>query len=389
MEYVNTLTVATDWLLINGHSPSDDLSKVGDDKSLLLLSSFTDCPINVKMLLRKGVNPDVTDEDGFTPLMLACYTGATSVVRELLRAQADVTIVNKYRDTALTIAVRRKRKQIVTLLLNPSRCSQSQGLSPVLVATACGYRKILKKLIRAKLDLNQQDECGRTPLMLAIDKSHSLLTLLHSGADQNIRDIDGNTPLMLAIAMNKPKVVWELLRHPLTEVEGWNKEGVTPLILATRVANSEVIRYLLEAGANPNATSATGETPLMSAVISGYPQVVRLLLAYEADPNVREKAGDTALSLAIRTGNAQIVHEVMVGDINPCVLRATLLDAVTKKNLTAIMTLLGYVTYPQDVNQCLNMESSLLIRTYLYAYLFARRIEVGVRNTIDSLFSKH
>ncbi len=65
-------------------------------------------------------------------------------------------------------------------------------------------------------------------------------------------------------------------------------------------ASVEVLRYLLDVGANVNATSANGTTALMMAVRGGYDTSVELLLSRGADVNHRNENGATALSWATR-----------------------------------------------------------------------------------------
>ena len=59
----------------------------------------------------------------------------------------------------------------------------------------------------------------------------------------------------------------------------------TPLHFATRHQGEEVVKMLLEAGANVNAEDDTKWTPLMLASYAGQPDNLKLLLASEANIN--------------------------------------------------------------------------------------------------------
>jgi len=107
------------------------------------------------------------------------------------------------------------------------------------------------------------------------DDLPALIAVLGAGADPNVADRDGATPLYLASVQNKPVVA----------------------------------RILLNAGADPNVESGHGEegTPLTGAAAWGHTDVVREFLAQGADPNLREDCGTglSPLDWAIRGGHAE------------------------------------------------------------------------------------
>ena len=81
-----------------------------------------------------------------------------------------------------------------------------------------------------------------------------------------------------------------------------NPAGWTPLTYAATNGKTEVARYLLEIGADPNAVSANGTTALMMAVRGGHTDTVELLLTKGADVNLRNQNGASALAWATRGG---------------------------------------------------------------------------------------
>jgi ankyrin repeat protein len=72
-----------------------------------------------------------------------------------------------------------------------------------------------------------------------------------------------------------------------------------------------VVRYLLDQGANVDATSPNGTTALMMAAREHHPDIGNLLLDRGADPNVRNGAGMTALRYA-EAGNEDKVRSLAV-----------------------------------------------------------------------------
>src|SRR5690606_27887376 len=83
------------------------------------------------------------------------------------------------------------------------------------------------------------------------------------------------------------------------------REGMTPLALAAMTGNADIVRQLLDAGADVNRPLANGETPLMMAARTGDTDTIQLLLDRGADINARENLrGTTALMWAAANRNA-------------------------------------------------------------------------------------
>ena len=80
----------------------------------------------------------------------------------------------------------------------------------------------------------------------------------------------------------------------------------TPLYYAARMGQQDVVKLLIERGADPNWRHRSGMTPLCLAAAKQYSNVVRLLLDAGADPNKKGLWGCTPLSFAERNESAQI-----------------------------------------------------------------------------------
>src|SRR5204862_4430562 len=75
--------------------------------------------------------------------------------------------------------------------------------------------------------------------------------------------------------------------------------NMTPLFLAAQVGNAEIIKLLLEGGADANAKSEIGTTPLMLAASSGNTDAIQALLDHNVDVNAGDVAnGQTAVMYA-------------------------------------------------------------------------------------------
>lgn len=88
------------------------------------------------------------------------------------------------------------------------------------------------------------------------------------------------------------------------DVNEGDEKGWTPLHAAAHLLDVEKTRYLLSKGAEVNKVDKYGNPPLFRAVFSsrGEDEVVKLLLEYGADPKLESKTGGSPYSLAAESG---------------------------------------------------------------------------------------
>jgi ankyrin repeat protein len=119
----------------------------------------------------------------------------------------------------------------------------------------------------------------------------------------------GDTALHVAAASHQAASA-ELLVERGADVCGRNRRGAEPLHYAADrnqgdpMAQRDVIAYLIEEGANPNALDKSGVAPLHRAVRTRSSEGVAALIENGADPLMRNKRGSTPLHLAVQTTGA-------------------------------------------------------------------------------------
>jgi ankyrin repeat protein len=133
---------------------------------------------------------------------------------------------------------------------------------------------------------------------------HLTRELLAEGADPNV-GVGGKTPLMEAV--DEPGQFFDAAREAVVEalpasgaaVGARDPDGWTALHFAGR-ADAAAVELLLQAGADPRATTADGTSPLHQAAEHANVDAARALIAAGADPTVRNHHGLTPLDVARR-----------------------------------------------------------------------------------------
>lgn len=170
----------------------------------------------------------------------------------------------------------------------------------------------LASLAQRGFDLNTLDPGGQHPLYLALrDESDRVAMFLLSRPEVKVehRNAKGESPLMMAALKGK----LELVRRLIDRQAEVNKPGWAPLHYAATHASERslpVVRLLLEHHAFIDAQSPNGSTPLMMAALYGNPQVVRLLLEEGADTAMKNEQGLSAIDFAHRAGRKETADAI-------------------------------------------------------------------------------
>jgi len=132
--------------------------------------------------------------------------------------------------------------------------------------------------------------------------------------DINQRDEYGNTPLLLAAYYNNNEAVLALLRAG-ANTECKDKRGYTALMVACFKGYTQVAKLLIEHGAVVHSVNGNNETALTFATLLGQQELVRLLLIYGADPLKKDHTGNNAIDHARMQQNVHN-YELMVAATN-------------------------------------------------------------------------
>ncbi len=129
---------------------------------------------------------NIVNEEGYSPLVLACYRGNNEVAKFLIENGSDINGISK------------------------------MG-TPLMASIVKGNNEIAKLLIEIKADVNSTDANGTTALIYATNfKNYEIVSLLiKADADYNKEDNRGNSALEYAILLNDDKLIETLKNKKL------------------------------------------------------------------------------------------------------------------------------------------------------------------------------
>jgi ankyrin repeat protein len=270
----------------------------------------------VRLLLEHGVRVDSRDSLGQTPLWWAIKAQRATMARLLLEKGADIGSVDDVRYPLLT-AVRGGNYEIVGLLLEKGADigSVDDVRYPLLTAVRGGNYEIVELLLEKGADIGSLNDVRHALLTAVKGGSYEIVELLlEKGA--NIESVnDARHALLTAVKGGSYEIVeWLLEKGADPDLERLRDTLRYPLLIAAKIGHYEILQLLLEKGVDVRDKDKGGR-PLLEAAKNGHYEIVKLLLEKGAPIEYGDNSG-TPLSHAAINGHDMVVELLLDAGAN-------------------------------------------------------------------------
>ncbi|RDX94683.1 Ankyrin-3, partial [Mucuna pruriens] len=280
----------------------------------------------LQCLINGGCNLNSQTKSGDTALMICVRHKHEKCFAVLASAGADLGIVNSSGHCATSIANCIQWTQVfkkaildairagkVVKSSNPSR------FSALLFVTRANDIEGLKKLVENRnIDLDEQNANGFSAAMVAAVGGYveAFKLLLYAGADMTkLKNKYGLTALNLIDVSQNGELFHKVVLEYALRKRGTDSIEVNPLHHAARYGDMNVVHKLLKEGYDVNVFDGQGYTPLMLAARGCRGEMCELLISCGAEYDVQNERHETALSLARENGAGNDAERVIMDEM--------------------------------------------------------------------------
>lgn len=325
-------------------------ARSGDGSTALHWAAQNNDLAMAELLIHKGAKVNAATDLGVTPLWVAASNSGTAMVERLLQAHANPNIAPQTGHTALMMLSKQGNAQAVKALLdhgaNPNTTEAANGQTALMWAASARHPEVVKLLLKAHADVRARAKSWSQRMVLCCQ--------LYGGDHENeaVIVMGGYTPLLFTAQYGDVESA-KLLLAAGADVKDTAPDGESAVVIAAQVGQSDVGVFLLDAGADANASGA-GYSALHIAAARGDVVLAQALLAHGANPNARATKGTptkrvrsghevdqrmlgaTPFILAAGSGNLEVMTVLAAKGADPSI--------PTQDGRTALMVVAGEAT---------------------------------------------
>ncbi|XVE92172.1 hypothetical protein REPUB_Repub01dG0074500 [Reevesia pubescens] len=293
----------------------------------------------LQCLILAGCDINSRTAFGDSALMVCARYKRDDCLKILASAGDDFGLINSAGQSASSIAGLTKWthvfRQAVVDVIQAGKTPQSSNpsvFSPLIFTIQSNEIESMKKLLeRADIDLNEQDDDGYSALMMAASGGHveAFRLLLRAGANIKLSNKYGETAISL-LELNQNGDVFDQLMLEYALEEANRPIGFYALHRAANRGDLNLVHILTSRGSDVNAFDVDGYTPLMLAARGGYGGVCELLISCGAKCDIENARHETALFLARKKGSGNDAENVILNEL----ARALVVDGSRVKKHT-------------------------------------------------------
>lgn len=352
------------------------------------------------LLIKSGVDIELVNRNGFTPLCYASKISDTNIFKFLLKLEKRYNFydhLSESKSTPLIEAIKNNNLDIVKILIKFKKSEiyykDEIGNCSLLYACKVGNLDIVKLLLR-KNNYKSINILKETSLLFAIKSGNKDLVnylLKNTNVDINCSDIFNNTALNLVCGLG----YIDQLQILLDKGVYINRNKYNGFIIACKNGHIEIINKLLEYDVKTNYVDENNKSGFMYACINGNLELVNLLLS--KDNNLKNNTNNrnvTPLMYSCLENQIDVVKLLIKNgvNINKCDndgLNA--LDYACKKNNINLVKLLLEKNINKSENVILNCisnkleEISILLLKSGYDYKFENLLLKSCKNNLNNL----
>lgn len=274
-----------------------------------LLLKVTQAP-EMSYLLEQGADPNIQNDFGTTPLMLAAQRGDIDSIITLFEHEANPLICDKEGNSVIRSAIRSKDYYTVMTFFHPTLINQAnkEGITPLMTAVQLQQPEVLQLILSFCSNLDASDNTDKTALMHACisgTQESTIELLLEHKPHLDLQDLQGDTALHHALYAYNEGAITQLLDAG-ADYTLKNKRGKSALDCATKHKYEHLFtqkrekerKWIWDYQANS----------FLYACFQGNPHKIRRLLDQEPDIHTKTNDKSSALYFAALHGLSDIVE---------------------------------------------------------------------------------